>query len=534
MTMMSQSPVQHRPVVQQSSALKNPKDHTRRRGWKEMIAFAVEETSIHGPRHVWYNRSNLLGLFWIAFILTSSVLLVMVSGRYFYDFVQRSEMTQTGIRWSQKMPLPSLAICNKDFFSKKKLDDLKIDPETYNVMMLMTGSPFTMMDDLLSKDRVRDIIQRASVKIDGVMRAYNFTFPELVANVSYRCEELVEACYFLMKYLTGEECCKLMVPIPTMTGLCYTYHTQKGHEQTFVGDFMGMTLYISVPDDKIVLLDGVIRRSSRMKRGIQVTPMSRAAHPSLVVLGMGILVSPSTTTSLEMHAVEKDREDEKVDYIDYKIKPCMPIEQLNYTLNKTTFVKTKTNCFHSSVDRCASEICNCSLYGLDSVYNKEWCKPMESLECLRMLSNFIRGIPDQQKRTKWMKECVSLHETTCSSICRETTYKYSTSYGMNTDVLPEVDLIVVKNSRSLGIVNLYYGSFDADYVKFTREGLPEFLGKFGGQVGLLLGCSVISMAEVIVFGVLICIACCRSFVEGVVLRPRGKVNKVVGYNPHLT
>ncbi|XP_064088110.1 uncharacterized protein LOC135202558 [Macrobrachium nipponense] len=383
MTMMSQSLVQHRPVVHQSSVLKNPKDHTRRRGWKEMIAFAVEETSIHGPRHVWYNRSNLLGLFWIAFILSCSVLLVMVSGKYFYDFVQRSEMTQTGIRWSRKMLLPSLAICNKDFFSKKKLDDLKIDPETYNVMMLMTGSPFTMTDDLLSKkDKVRDIIQKASVKIDDVMRTYNFTFHELIANVSYSCEELVDACYFLMKYLTGEECCKLMVPIPTMTGLCHTYHTQKGHEQTFLGDFMGMTLYIRVPEDKIVLLGGVIRRSSRMKRGIQVSPMSNTVHPSLVVLGMGVLVSSSTTTSLEMHPVEKDREDEKVDYIDYKIKPCIPVDQLNYTLNKTTFMNTKTNCFLSAVDRCSSEICNCSLYGVDTVYGESLHTPSSSSSSL--------------------------------------------------------------------------------------------------------------------------------------------------------
>ncbi|XP_068212017.1 acid-sensing ion channel 5-like isoform X2 [Palaemon carinicauda] len=534
MTMLSQTSNQGRPSVQQASTPKNPKDHTIPRGWKEMIELSVEETSVHGPRHVWYNRTNLLGLFWVSFIFSCSVLLVMVSGNYFYDFIQRREITQTGILWYQKMPLPSLTICNKDFFSKKKLDALDIDPETYNVMMLMAGSPFTMTDDLLTDDRALRIIQRATVKMDKVMSDYNFTFGELVANVSYRCEELIEACYFLMKYLTGEECCRFMVPIPTMTGLCYTYHTQKGDEQAFVGDYMGVTLYVRVPDDKIVLMNSLIRRSSRMKRGIQVTPMSNTAHPSLAVLGMGILVTPSTTTSLEMHAVEKDRENEKVDYIDFMIKPCMPVDQLNYRKNKTTFMRTKTNCLLSAVDQCSSEICNCSLYGIDSVYGKKFCRPLESLQCLWMLSKYINGISDGNGKLKQMKDCVSSHESTCSSICRETTYKYSTTYGTNTDVLTEEDLIIVKNSRSLGIVNVYFGSFDVDYVKFAREGLPEFLGKFGGQVGLLLGCSIISMAEVVVFGILICVACCRSFVNGVIRRPKGKVNKVVGYVPHLT
>ncbi|XP_068212018.1 amiloride-sensitive sodium channel subunit gamma-like [Palaemon carinicauda] len=295
-----------------------------------------------------------------------------------------------------------------------------------------------------------------------------------------------------------------MLPIPSMAGICYTFYAGKEIYQGFSGDFMGMTFYVKIPqNDTPDLLQDFVKRSIMLKKGIQVTLMSNVTHPSISVVADGVQLAPSFITSLKISAVEKNLEDTKVSYLDYNVEPCVPGEELDYTLDKEKFKNTYANCYLLAFDTCSFQVCGCNFYASDSDSEMKDCSPLEAVSCMLAIEN------NGTERNRF-ETCVGKVMTGCRVICKETSFTFTAANTFFDELHVDEEMENITNGEDMAVLSLYYGSFDFTHIKYWREGSSELLSKQGGQMGLFLGCSLISLIEVVVFLLVLAVSLCRA------------------------
>ncbi|KAL7641265.1 UNVERIFIED_CONTAM: hypothetical protein RMT77_008403 [Armadillidium vulgare] len=94
---------------------------------------------------------------------------------------------QTTIRDADKtgLLLPSVVICNRAFFSKRKLQDLNISPRVSSYMYLILGSPFYARPELFEKKKNLQVLLDAESELQWTLNHLNRTLIQLVQDISY-------------------------------------------------------------------------------------------------------------------------------------------------------------------------------------------------------------------------------------------------------------------------------------------------------------------------------------------------------------
>lgn len=174
-------------------------------------------------------------------------------------------------------------------------------------------------------------------------------------------------------------------------------------------------------------------------------------------------------------------------------------------------MRTYTNCYYWLFSECSSKFCKCSFYGSDSSDGSTFCNMQETVKCFEKIGT--SEDPQVANDThQFFQSCLVEAKPRCRTICRELTFKYSATHTNYTHLHIHEELTVNNHDERPAVVNIYYGNFDYTHIKFWREEFSVLLSNQGGQMGLFLGCSLISVLEFIMFSILIAIACLRSLV----------------------
>ncbi|XP_042881788.1 uncharacterized protein LOC122259236 [Penaeus japonicus] len=201
------------------------------------------------------------------------------------------------------LQMPSLIICNRNFFSRKKLQDYGLDSNASSYLMLMAGNPIITKRNMSEEDQA--VVQRAHSTIHDLLVRHGMTLPELIKALSYTCEELITSCMYNYYYLRNQDCCQHYEPIETRMGLCYMYISHPNFRQTLNGDYMGLSLYMRIPeDDAPELSRHILDMTQTMKDGLQVTVTNNVTYPSFAVASESTTLTPHTLTSIALQLTE--------------------------------------------------------------------------------------------------------------------------------------------------------------------------------------------------------------------------------------
>ncbi|XP_068211800.1 sodium channel protein Nach-like [Palaemon carinicauda] len=526
------------------------KDYTVSRSFHDTVQLLCQEATSHGIGHAWNNRFNLLGVFWL--IVTA----ILLGFLWYYvialvmEFMQRSGKSQTtSLMADNGLQIPSVALCNRGLYSKRKMQALNISDSMVSYLLLRLGDPTLIREEFLATEEGEEYLSETNVYFDelldrlnftarelvdaisydqGTRRCYllrpnsklrrnfdenlNFTARELVDAISYDCEEILLMCTVSRQTLTGKECCAAMIDIPTFSGKCYVYYSNHTREnvQSVEGEFLGVSLYVrSEVDDLPVLDPKVIDLTQIMKTGHQMSLFSNQTHPSLTAVGHGVSLTPKMYTTTEVSLVEVKDVGLKT-LVDWNVDECVPTTSIGYTADRDGFYRIQPNCMFGAIRTCFVRFCNCSHYALDiEDDNMRPCRLKELLRCYALAFQNLDLQPLTEDSLNYVKKFASKKEVLesrhclnsvargCKRPCTRFDYSYTSSQSpINPTIYESLhQQFSLPNNSELAVSTCFFPNMRYAEIRLWRDSIGNLISSIGGITGVLLGCSIVSFIE---------------------------------------
>ncbi|XP_076041305.1 sodium channel protein Nach-like isoform X2 [Oratosquilla oratoria] len=521
---------------------KDFKSKTKQLDCSELAELFFNETTAHGLGHFWNNRRNPFGCFWIVVVIVFSIVLCSMAYMMIAQFVGRPLKTESSLYlplYSQTsliamtggIQLPSIAICNRDFFSLEKIKKYNVSPELASYLILLMGDTMVTPSSVFRSEQGLALLEQLQEELTNTLEVNNMTLVQLVSAISLGCEDVMVACRLgIRDFANSTVCCPYFRSVPTLMGKCFYAAIDDSILQVSGGEQMGLTIILKKsPSDMPELDETLLGLPIMAKAGrLQLTVLSNITHPTLPVTGHGTLLEPKTITSIKVHLTMVDQTKRKTS-IDWNEPECISAATLDLGAEKEdTYYQTSTNCLLANVRNYYRKMCNCPVYGLDMLREKpeHICSAVELHECQVHLYRIL-GLVSESHGAKQESESQDAKRTSKSlggkvnltswrsdpNFCRPVCS--SMSFDQTADVHPISPKLVAKIRTKFGIapemdfvqVTVFYPLMQYKYVSIYRESILDLVGNLGGQMGLMLGCSIITIMESITFLLLCCAAC---------------------------
>ncbi|XP_066970110.1 sodium channel protein Nach-like [Macrobrachium rosenbergii] len=499
------------------------KDYMRSRSFMATVQLLCEEATSHGVGHAWNNRYNMLGVFWV--IVTGILLGVL----WYYvialiiEFAQRNDKSQTTSLMADKgLQIPSVSLCNRAFYSRRKMRALNISDSMASYLVLKLGDASLIRDDLLGNEEGEKLMDEADAFIGNLLDRLNLTVGELVDAISYDCEEMILMCTVARRTMSGKECCSAMISMATFSGKCYVYfsdHT-KQNVQSVEGEFLGVSLYLrSEVDDHpeqflpllflLVLDPAIVDFTQIMKTGLQISLFSNQTHPSLTAVGHGVSLTPKMYTTTEVSLVEVKDVGLKT-FVDWDLEDCVPTSAVGYMLDREGFYRTQPNCMFGAIRTCFQLICNCSNYALD--IENDALRPCSLKELLPCYALAFQNLDLQSGTDDFMdyvrksvtetdiyasRRCLNSVTRGCRRPCTRFDYSYTSSQSpINEDIYNSLrQQLNLSDTSELAVSTAFFPNMRYAEIRLWRDSVGNLISSIGGITGVLLGCSIVSFIE---------------------------------------
>jgi hypothetical protein len=418
----------------------------------KFISKWLDVTTVHGIVHVFKGKSLIRKLIWtVIFLVATSYCLYNITERSIF-YAGSPTSTAISVSVEQTVPFPSVTICNlnpinRNFSESNNLTNLLqfiYNPLFFSLLNNVTNADFSNTCNRFLNEASDDI--RYVTLTELYSRGNNLTaFP------------LVLDCYF-----SERNCISELVPVLTTLGLCHSFNTT--FNSIGIGTRAGLTMMLDIyQESNYVASYGGIA-------GVKIAIHERGTIPEPDETG--IAVGPGK------HA-----------YIGLKSQTT--VDETERSCNATTNTKY-FNDFNYSISSCRIDAylditarrCNCLFpYGEARDPNLRECT-VNDLCCIFSAN-------------------LEVNNVSCSPSCMRTTYQTSVSYANFPAIHTAEDL-----SNALGIptqnflsdlvsLNIYYEDLGQTQVLTTNPySFSSLLSDIGGQLGLFVGASVISMLEI--------------------------------------
>ncbi|KAK8375788.1 hypothetical protein O3P69_008497 [Scylla paramamosain] len=479
----------------------------KEKGVREMVRFMSLASTGHGLKHTWRQRGTYLGYFW--FVITAALIVSLNYAIVLHtiEFASREVQSQSSLDVSPSgLQLPSIVFCNRDFFSKAKLEELNITKRFTSYLMAMAGLPVILRPQVYTTEEGRAFLNGSRHALQALLQKRNETFTQLIDFLSLKCEEFMLQCRFRNFTMGPEDCCKMAVPATTMLGHCYVLYTGSTIKQTLSGENNGLTFLLrDISDQRPEFDASIVDILAMAKTGLQVTLISNITIPMWRVLGEGSIIRPGTVTAIRVFLTQIDRTRLKR-ILDVDEPSCVTMSYLKNTANSTQRLRSSANCSMMKAYRCISAFCsNCtfpSYRDFEEDGGKNLCDVPTSHNCYNAFKKLTNESRSQDPVLEAARErCTEIYRRNCLPVCEEDTFSSKT----RVHDLPPILLHKIRKRMKINVdnnasvVSVYYPSFLHSRLILSRTTIRDYLDDLGGSMGLILGASIITLLESILF-----------------------------------
>ncbi|CAD6189854.1 unnamed protein product [Caenorhabditis auriculariae] len=452
-------------------------------------------TTMHGPKRI-YNGKRLATIFWAIIVTASFSMLIWQIVNLILIFFSRPTVSEVSFVMSDNgMPFPRVTVCSFNPIAK-----------TY-VERLNTSGGGDFSDDLLNylmlyNVDAQTLYGRADAPAlhygDGLYQAYSqkhsdFSADEFFMDAGFNCSQMFKLCSFAGRRF---DCCRYTRPVFSDLGKCYTLDVQGSdkewmHKQVEPGIAAGLQIILDSHLEEVFNLadDGVPPVfSNTYENGFRYYVHDSQSVPFLST--EGISVSPN---SVVYSALSSSR---------YVLLSSRYWGNCTEEWPPEYSHLTSTVSLQYSADMCSSlckaryfyENCGCSptIYNYKNVYPD--CTPYQTLTCM---DNKMRVFVDGSTSIL-MPKCAE-----CRLECNSLVYQAYNSYGQGLSrgglayLSKQGNWTIEHMQTNFQIINVFFR--DMSYTEYTQvqgSSITETLSDIGGNMGMFLGMSVITITEI--------------------------------------
>ena len=445
-----------------SSEEKTTKCHLHDRYLKEFL----DDNTIGGINHVFRGRSKVRRLIWALIFIGSIVACITLISISFKTFLEKPTASTITVvtQDDEGVSFPSVTICN-----------LNLERNTSD---MVTDSGYLLMNHIFNPDESFHLTGLNSSFLLNRCDAISGSFPTSLRNTTLwnsqdpqeTLDKLVHFCGFVggITNSTVIPCKDVFKPALTSAGICFTFNGSN-HRIHSTGIRYGLKLVLNVQQEE--------RPSFNGKSGVKVIVHDGRdiARPNLY----GVDVPPGNAINVGVHRRATKDETNEAGCIDGKELPFF-----------SDYRYSQFACRQNAIVENLATRCNCSIHPEKPSYGSYSSLP----DC-----TFAKGCCVLEQYQTFNPELA------CPLPCYFPYYEHTASYsgfpnGRYLDYLvEETNMSVDYIKNNFLSINVFVDDLQltTTITKYTF-GVEALLGEIGGQMGLFLGISIISILEVIV------------------------------------
>ncbi len=413
----------------------------------------IENTTAHGVIRIFSGKSVIRRLFWLVIVLGATTgCLYNISNRISY-LAGGPTATTLSLERQDNLTFPAVTICNLNQFRQEVID--AIHPELGTQLRQVYYTDSLSASEIAScNDQISDFVENATLE--------HITFENLTFDARDPISELIGACFFSGKRCTAEN----FSPFLTNSGYCYTFNTQVPLQKAVsTGVRAGLHLVLNINQSQYV-------SSSSFDAGVKVVVHTQSEPPRPEDTGVG--VPPGTNAFIGVR---------QRNVIDNTLKECeTDINTYDFNFLSKRYHYSIASCNYDCQLTRVAEKCNCTIgFSYKDKFTRLRKCTLSDMCC----------IVEQQRLTI---------DCNCPAACKTTDYEIINSCSAYPAMYATQDIADLFNfsftSTHFLSVNVYFETLNIETQTTNYAyGFVALLSDIGGQLGLFLGLSVISIME---------------------------------------
>ena len=415
----------------------------------------IESTTAHGVARIFTGKSMIRRLFWLIIVLAAA-------GVCLNNIIDRirflvSDPTSTTISVTRRTTLtfPAVTVCNLNSFRIEALEERNLTEVIQTAIFLVTEEEAPSCESVISQS-------------DNLIRT---TYEELAMQARHSVENFIGACYF-----AGEPCgdmTEVFEPIFTSLGICYTFNSRNMKsllQSKGTGQRQGLQLLVNVNQSEYATPEDA---------GVKIAIHAQSEPPMPDDRGIGVPTGRNAFISIKERTIQ-----------DNTGRSCTPVEDLSSLnfLQGEYDTYSESACLVDCVHTSTADTCNCivarSFYSPDNPrYSQLPNCTLDEICCI-------------------VNELIQPSECSCPAACTSISYETAVSYSYFpaeyiSEQFASVSGVPVNFfPTNLLQISVYFETLNIETQTTNRAySFVALLSDIGGQFGLFLGVSVISIME---------------------------------------
>lgn len=418
----------------------------------------IESTTAHGVARIFISKSYARRVFWLVIVLTTASACLYNCIDRILILTSRHSITTINLKQGREMDFPAVTICNLNMLRKDYLEGLGLDRIVQSILLphLQESSPFN-----------------CKAQLSLMPDLPNITYQEMFKQGGSSLETFIIGCEYF------EQECEVnhanFVPTLTRLGYCYTFNggsqDRPIRKTKTTGSRLGLKLVFNVEHDQYLA-------SPNLDVGIKVVIHHQGVPPKPDEQGIAVPTSSNAFISLrQLNIIDNTHTHDSCIAED-------KVSSLNFLQREYSYSSAACNidCFYTRV----ANTCRCLI-------SDQFRPDVENYTNLPLCA--IRDTC-----------CVLTQQTTamscpnCIPSCNSTVYELTNSYSFLPVKFTSRRLNLTALQDDVVKTNVFYKSLmvteEVTSILYTAVSL---LSDIGGQLGLFLGASVISVVEFVLW-----------------------------------
>ncbi|KAG5683737.1 hypothetical protein PVAND_013002 [Polypedilum vanderplanki] len=481
-----------------------------------LIKLITQESSMHGLRHITDDRRDKFSkIFWLCVVITSICLLFLSGYNVYFKWNIAPEI---GLRVNQKsmadLPFPAITICSS-VLARDNLINL-----TKAINSVKAGQPimYTPKEQNYFAANSHICIPDHMKKVNDICKnRTEFNIMKLINESSLNTGEMLKSCSFRE---ISFDCEKLFTRSITDYGYCHTFN-MLDHDRIFNQDTISSDFDVFRKTNQLGInmsLQWTLDENYIVNRSQDILFPVRSLKKNILIFYTYLNETDSINTCQQIGKV-------------FPIILHMPNEiptpfheemYLEYGRRKQVTIMLKTYKSSNDLKKFRPKKRGCYFEGERQLkFFKSYTKAHCDFECMTNYTLKVCGcVKFSMPRTKgtpicdidkgdcyynamlqWPKDGENSHRPcncleTCNSIKYNILYSKDSFFSDYTGPSPLMDM--KRGTYSVFLIRTRNHVID-EYENFAEYRLQNFVADFGGLMGLFLGCSIISLVELIYF-----------------------------------